>query len=50
MVLMEDREIKDLERALEQIWEIARRFGLDPFPTRFELVPATVLCRDCPEW
>ncbi len=40
---MEDREIKDLERALEQIWEIARRFGLDPFPTRFEVVPATVM-------
>ncbi|HVF57177.1 MAG TPA: SpoVR family protein [Pyrinomonadaceae bacterium] len=40
---MEDREIKDLEKALEQIWEIARRFGLDPFPTRFEIVPATVM-------
>jgi stage V sporulation protein R len=40
---MEDREIKELERALEQIWEIARRFGLDPFPTRFEIVPATVM-------
>jgi stage V sporulation protein R len=40
---MEDREIKDLEKALEQIWEVARRFGLDPFPTRFEIVPATVM-------
>ncbi|MGI9107987.1 MAG: SpoVR family protein [Pyrinomonadaceae bacterium] len=40
---MEDREIKDLEKALEQIWEIASRFGLDPFPTRFEIVPATVM-------
>ncbi len=40
---MEDREIKDLEKALEQIWEIARKFGLDPFPTRFEIVPATVM-------
>src|SRR2546423_865377 len=40
---MEDREIKGLEQALEQIWEVARRFGLDPFPTRFELVPATVM-------
>src|ERR671932_995842 len=40
---MEDREIKELEKALEQIWEVARRFGLDPFPTRFELVPATVM-------
>ncbi|HVF86541.1 MAG TPA: SpoVR family protein [Pyrinomonadaceae bacterium] len=40
---MDDREIKDLDKALEQIWEIARRFGLDPFPTRFEMVPATVM-------
>ncbi len=40
---MEDREIKDLEKTLEQIWEIARNFGLDPFPTRFEIVPATVM-------
>ncbi|HEX8072614.1 MAG TPA: SpoVR family protein [Pyrinomonadaceae bacterium] len=40
---MEDREIKELERALEQIWEVARGFGLDPFPTRFEIVPATVM-------
>jgi stage V sporulation protein R len=40
---MEDREIKELERALEQIWEVARGFGLDPFPTRFEVVPATVM-------
>jgi stage V sporulation protein R len=40
---MEDREIKDLETSLAQIWEVARRFGLDPFPTRFEIVPATVM-------
>jgi stage V sporulation protein R len=40
---MEDREIKDLETALAQIWEVARKFGLDPFPTRFEIVPATVM-------
>lgn len=40
---MQDREIKDLEDALEQIWEIARKFGLDPFPTRFEIVPASVM-------
>ena len=40
---MESTEIKELEKALEQIWETARRFGLDPFPTRFEMVPATVM-------
>jgi stage V sporulation protein R len=40
---MHDKEIKDLEKALEQIWEVAHRFGLDPFPTRFEIVPASVM-------
>ena len=41
--MQDDREIKELERALEQIWEIALKFGLDPFPTRFEIVPASVM-------
>ncbi|MET0650635.1 MAG: SpoVR family protein [Pyrinomonadaceae bacterium] len=40
---MEDREIKGLESALERIWEVARGFGLDPYPVRFEVVPATVM-------
>src|SRR5262249_62299176 len=40
---MEDREIRDLENAVEQIWEIGRGFGLDPFPTNFEIVPSTVM-------
>jgi stage V sporulation protein R len=40
---MEDREIANLEKSLEQIWDVARRFGLDPYPTRFEIVPATVM-------
>lgn len=40
---MQDREIKDLEKSLEQIWDVAQKFGLDPFPTRFEIVPATVM-------
>jgi stage V sporulation protein R len=40
---MEDREIKGLEAALERIWEVARHFGLDPYPVRFEVVPATVM-------
>src|SRR5438105_1178622 len=40
---MEDKEIRELEKAVEQIWEVARRFGLDPYPTNFEIVPATVM-------
>lgn len=39
-----DNEVKELENALERIWEIATgKFGLDPYPTRFEIVPATVM-------
>lgn len=39
-----DKEVKELEKALEQIWDIAtNKFGLDPFPTRFEIVPSTVM-------
>ncbi|HEY7786228.1 MAG TPA: SpoVR family protein [Pyrinomonadaceae bacterium] len=40
---MEDREIKNLEASVEQIWEVALKFGLDPFPTNFEIVPASVM-------
>ena len=40
---MLDREIQNLEAAVEQIWDIAQRFGLDPYPTNFEIVPATVM-------
>jgi len=39
-----DREVRELEKALEQIWDIAtNKFNLDPFPTRFEIVPSTVM-------
>ena len=40
---MLDLEIKNLEAAVEQIWEVARGFGLDPYPTNFEIVPASVM-------
>ncbi|HKZ03320.1 MAG TPA: SpoVR family protein, partial [Pyrinomonadaceae bacterium] len=40
---MEDNEIKALEQSVEQIWEAASKFGLDPFPTNFEIVPASVM-------
>jgi stage V sporulation protein R len=39
-----DREVRELEKALEQIWDIATsKFGLDPYPTKFEIVPSTVM-------
>src|SRR5260370_18896899 len=36
----------DLERLRDSIdaaWDQARKFGLDPFPTHFELVPASIM-------
>ncbi len=38
-----DKEIQELETAIERIWEIGREFGLDPFQTNFEIVPAAVM-------
>jgi stage V sporulation protein R len=39
-----DKEVRELEKALDQIWDIAtNKFGLDPYPTRFEIVPSTVM-------
>ena len=39
-----DREVKELEEALARIWDLAtNKFGLDPYPTRFEIVPSTVM-------
>lgn len=38
-----DKEIRELEKAIERIWEIGSAMGLDPFPTNFEIVPATVM-------
>lgn len=40
---MDDREMKDLEGAIERIWDIGHNFGLDPFPTHFEVVPAAIM-------
>ncbi|HMA37979.1 MAG TPA: SpoVR family protein [Chloroflexia bacterium] len=40
---MDTRAIAALEAAMGQIWEIARKFNLDPFPTHFELVPAAIM-------
>ena len=41
---MVDKEVKELEKAVEQIWDVATsKFGLDPFPVRFEIVPSAVM-------
>lgn len=40
---MSTNEIKELEAAIEQIWDQGRELGLDPYPIHFEIVPATVM-------
>ena len=36
-------DIERLRDAIDCAWEEARKFGLDPFPTHFELVPASIM-------
>src|SRR5207244_12420197 len=38
-----DNDLKQLEDAMEPIWEIARNFGLDPYPVHYELVPPAIM-------
>ncbi len=36
-------DIERLRDAIDAAWDEARKFGLDPFPTHFELVPASIM-------
>ncbi len=38
-----DQELKELGQAIEECWTIAQGFGLDPYPTHFEIVPANIM-------
>ncbi len=40
---MAENELERLRDRIGYAWDIARQFGLDPFPTHFELVPATIM-------
>ncbi|MES9688144.1 SpoVR family protein [Bacillus sp. JJ353] len=40
---MSVREQKELERAIEEITEIAKGFGLDFYPMRYEICPAEII-------
>jgi stage V sporulation protein R len=40
MVAQADR---NPERTMQEVWDVARSFGLDPFPTHFEVVPASMV-------
>jgi stage V sporulation protein R len=37
------RELGELQEALEEIYAVAGRFGLDPFPIYFEVVPSEIM-------
>jgi stage V sporulation protein R len=39
----DEQYVAELEAATDKIWDIALRFGLDPYPVNFELVPATIM-------
>lgn len=38
-----EAEDRELEQAIGDIWDIALEFGLDPFPTHFEVVPPKII-------
>jgi stage V sporulation protein R len=40
---MQQNEIRQLERAIEEITEVARGFGLDFYPMRYEICPADII-------
>jgi stage V sporulation protein R len=40
---LKDKEMETLQEAIAEIWDIAHRLGLEPFPTHFELVPANIM-------
>lgn len=40
---MAESDIERLRDSIDHAWEEARTFGLDPFPTHFELVPASIM-------
>ena len=43
MISSANSNIERLRDGIDAAWEEARKFGLDPFPTHFELVPASIM-------
>ncbi len=41
--IMSGKDLNELEEAIERIWDIALKLGLDPFPTHFEILPAPIM-------
>src|SRR5687768_1168137 len=42
-LVTKDPYVAQLEHWIDRIWEQARAFGLDPYPTHFEVVPASIM-------
>lgn len=42
-VISKDHQLVQLESWVERIWNKAQEFGLDPYPTHFEVVPAAIM-------
>lgn len=40
---VEDEDVKKIAQGIEECWTIAEKFGLDPYPTHFEIVPADIM-------
>ncbi|MBI4317600.1 MAG: SpoVR family protein [Chloroflexi bacterium] len=38
-----DNRVEALQESIEEIWQIAQGFGLDPYPVHFEIVPASII-------
>src|SRR3990172_6058271 len=38
-----DTDLAALQTTIEEIWDTAQRLGLDPYPTHFEIVPASIM-------
>ncbi len=41
--IMTSKDLEVLEKAIDEIWDVTLRLGLDPFPTHFEIVPAAIM-------
>src|SRR5438309_1933546 len=43
MTPLAQSDVYALEKSIDQIYQIADRFGLDPFPLHYEIVPAAIM-------
>lgn len=41
--MIDQRYMDELSEAIERLWELAHEHGLRPFPTHFEVVPASIM-------